>query len=104
MSSLTGCCFRAAESGPQYALTTSPKHLRLLSTSSYFASIALPRKCSFLAFASSIMMDSMQSTETPALSTKCWRQNLIRFLVCGLYKSQDDQLSYDHPMSIVSRS
>ncbi|KRY24897.1 hypothetical protein T03_15336 [Trichinella britovi] len=28
MSSLTGCCFRAAESGPQYALTTSPKHLR----------------------------------------------------------------------------
>ncbi|KRX33615.1 hypothetical protein T05_9891 [Trichinella murrelli] len=53
---------------------------KLLSTSSYFASIALPRKCSFLAFASSIMMDSMQSTETPALSTKCWRQNLIRFL------------------------
>ncbi|KRY45774.1 hypothetical protein T03_8066 [Trichinella britovi] len=39
-----------------------------------------------------------------ALSTKCWRQNLIRFLVCGLYKSQDDQLSYDYPMSIVSRS
>ncbi|KRX76115.1 hypothetical protein T06_11133 [Trichinella sp. T6] len=30
MSSLTGCCFRAAESGPQYALTTSPKHLRVL--------------------------------------------------------------------------
>ncbi|KAL1234449.1 S-adenosylmethionine synthase [Trichinella spiralis] len=28
MSSLRGCCFRAAESGPQYALTTSPKHLR----------------------------------------------------------------------------
>ncbi|KRX11287.1 hypothetical protein T07_3912, partial [Trichinella nelsoni] len=28
MSSLMECCFRAAESGPQYALTTSPKHLR----------------------------------------------------------------------------
>ncbi|KRX69049.1 hypothetical protein T06_14319, partial [Trichinella sp. T6] len=36
--------------------------------------------------------------------TKCWRQNLIRFLVCELHKSQDDQLSYDYPMSIVSRS
>ncbi|KRZ94125.1 hypothetical protein T08_14175 [Trichinella sp. T8] len=47
-------------------------------------------------------MHSIQITETPALSTKCWRQNLIRFLVCGLYKSQDDQLSYDYPMSIVS--
>ncbi|KRX11266.1 hypothetical protein T07_14371, partial [Trichinella nelsoni] len=28
MSSLMECCFRAAESGPQYALSTSPKHLR----------------------------------------------------------------------------
>ncbi|KRY05538.1 hypothetical protein T03_7082 [Trichinella britovi] len=26
------------------------------------------------------MMHSIQITETPALSTKCWRQNLIRFL------------------------
>ncbi|KRX38846.1 hypothetical protein T09_4318 [Trichinella sp. T9] len=77
---------------------------KLLSMSSCFASIALPRKCSFLAFATSIMMDSIQITETPSLSTKCWRQNLIRFLVCGLYKSQDDQLSYGHPMSIVLRS
>ncbi|KRX33845.1 hypothetical protein T05_13205 [Trichinella murrelli] len=77
---------------------------KLLSMSSCFASIALPRKCSFPAFASSIMMHSIQITETPALSTKCWRQNLIRFLVCALHKSQDDQLSYDYPMSIVSRS
>ncbi|KRY33531.1 conserved hypothetical protein [Trichinella spiralis] len=38
------------------------------------------------------------------LSTKCCRQNLIRFLICGLYKSQDDQLGYDYSMSIVSRS
>ncbi|OUC43822.1 hypothetical protein D917_09502 [Trichinella nativa] len=64
---------------------------------------ALLRTC-FLAFASSIMMHTIQITETPALSTKCWRQNLIRFLVCGLYKSQDIQLSYDYPLSIVSRS
>ncbi|KRX71856.1 hypothetical protein T06_62 [Trichinella sp. T6] len=77
---------------------------KLLSMSSYFTSIALPRKCSFLPFASSIMMHYIQITETPALSTKFWIQNLIWFLVCGLYKSQDDQLSYDTPMSIVSRS
>ncbi|KRY08947.1 hypothetical protein T12_13775 [Trichinella patagoniensis] len=49
-------------------------------------------------------MDSIQITETPALSTKCWRQNLIRFLVYGLYKSQGIPLSYDYTMFIVSRS
>ncbi|KRX18017.1 hypothetical protein T07_6196 [Trichinella nelsoni] len=29
-------------------------------------------------------MDSIQITETPALRTKCWRENLIRFLICGM--------------------